>query len=172
MMSKNKFFMISMWKRFKKLLKKFFFINDTPAKVAGGAALGIFLGIFPGEGLLATLFFASIFRLNKLAATVGVMAVNMWTTFLLLPIAAGIGSFIFGENYFKIIDDFNKIHDVGNLKAMFFFSLSIFSEFTLPLFVSFFVVAGVMATSFYFLLLVLLKRKGVRHLKDVIKKTN
>lgn len=158
-----------MWKGFKKFLKKFFLINDTPKKIAGGAALGIFLGIFPGEGVLATLFFASIFRLNKLAAVAGVLAVNMWTTFVVLPLAALVGSFLFNENYSNLIDQFQKYQRFDTIKEALLFSLSIFSKTFVPLFAGFFIVAGTIAVSFYFLLLMLLKRKGIRHLKDMIK---
>ena len=84
-----------MKKRIRDYIKQFFLIDDTPHKVAGGAALGVFLGMTPGEGVLVTLFFAYILRLNRLAALAGVLAVNMWTTVLVLPVAAAIGGLIF-----------------------------------------------------------------------------
>ena len=84
-----------MKKRFRDYIKRFFLIDDTPHKIAGGAAMGVFMGITPGEGVLITLFFAYIFRLNRLAALAGVLAVNMWTTVLTLPIAAALGGFFF-----------------------------------------------------------------------------
>ncbi len=85
--------------RIKIFFKKFFLINDTPHKIAAGAALGIFLGIVPGEGVMTTLVLASLFRFNRAAALIGVLATNMWTTLAVLPLAAGVGSFLFGENY-------------------------------------------------------------------------
>ena len=97
--------------KFKKFINKFFLINDTPGKIAGGAALGIFLGIVPEEGVLTTLLLSSIFRLNRLAATAGVMATNMWTTVVILPFAAAIGAFLFGESKEHLISEFNiKVH--------------------------------------------------------------
>ena len=77
------------------MARKFFLINDTPHKVAGGAALGTFLGIVPGEGVLITLLLSSLTRLNRLAALAGVGATNMWTTVLTLPVAAFFGGWIF-----------------------------------------------------------------------------
>lgn len=157
-----------MLNKLKNYLKKFFLINDTPHKIAGGAALGIFLGIFPGEGVLSTLFFSAIFRLNKLSATAGVLAVNMWTTFLVLPLAAFIGSFLFNEKYSNLIDQFRQYKHLDTIKETLLFSLSIFSEAFLPLLVGFFIVAGAIAIGFYFLLYSFLKRKHIEHLKDAI----
>lgn len=155
--------------KFKNFFKKFFLINDSPHKIAAGAALGIFLGIVPGEGVLATLFFAAIFRLNKLAATAGVLATNMWTTFAVLPLAALIGSFIFQENYSDLINKFHQYNNLDTAKEFFLFSLSIFSSTFLPLLVGFFVVAGVIAIGFYFLLYYFLKKRKINGLQDRIK---
>lgn len=155
--------------KLKRFLKKFFLINDTPVKIAGGAALGVFLGIFPGEGVFSALFFSSVFRLNKLAATAGVLAVNMWMTVVVLPPAALVGSFLFNENYLNLIDHFQRYQQFDTIKETFLFSLSIFETAFLPLLVGFFIVAGTISIGFYFLLLFILKRRHIEHLKDVIK---
>jgi len=152
--------------KLKKFFKEFFLINDTPRKIAGGAALGIFLGVFPGEGILATLFFASIFRINKLSATAGVLAVNMWSTALILPFAAGTGCFFFGIDYQKLIEEFNRNYHVGYKT---FFVGTVFFDIALPLLAGFFIVSGVISIGFYFLLLFILKRKNIEHLKDAIR---
>ena len=55
-----------------------------PTKWPAGRLWELFMGITPGEGVLSTLFFAYIFRLNRLAALAGVLAFNMWTTVLAL----------------------------------------------------------------------------------------
>ena len=155
--------------KFKKLLEKFFLINDTPQKVAGGAALGIFLGIFPGEGVLATLFFATIFRLNKLSATAGVLATNMWATLLLLPPSVFIGSFLFRRNYSELMNQFNQIHKADTIKETLLISLSIFSRSAFPILVGFLITAGVVAIGFYFLLYFILKRRHINHLSQNLK---
>jgi uncharacterized protein (DUF2062 family) len=148
-----------------KFISRFFLINDTPQKIAGGAALGIFLGIFPGEGVLATLFFATIFRFNKLSATAGVLAVNMWATALVLPLAAAIGCLFFGIEYDYLIGQFNANYQAGFKN---FLVGTIFFDIAVPLLVGFFVVSGLIASGFYFLLYFILKRKHIEHLKDKI----
>jgi len=158
-----------MTEKLRKIIRQFFLINDTPQKVAGGAALGIFLGIFPGEGILSALFFSAIFRLNKLSATAGVLVTNMWATFILLPPSVAIGSFLFRRDYSELMGQFNRFHQVDTIKETFFLSLSIFSASALPILVGFLITAGAISIAFYFLLLFLLKRKHIEHLKDEIK---
>ncbi len=157
-----------MSKKFKRFLEKFFLIDDTPHKIAAGAALGIFLGIFPGEGVLSTLFFAAIFRLNKLAATAGVLATNMWTTFLLLPPSVAIGSFLFRKNYTDLINQFYQIHHTDTLKETIFVGLYIFSKAALPILIGFLIVAGTVSVGFYFLLYYILKKRHINNLRDSI----
>lgn len=142
--------------KIKNLLKRFFLIDDTPHKIAAGAALGIFFGIAPGEGVATTLIFASILRFNRLAATAGVLAANMWTTVLVLPFAAAVGAFIFGKNYSELISQF---HHVNGSYLQLFFSKILFFDITLPLFVGFFAVAGIIALLVYFILILLLIRQ-------------
>jgi uncharacterized protein (DUF2062 family) len=154
--------------KFRQLLEKFFLINDSPQKVAGGAALGIFLGIFPGEGILSALFFSAIFRLNKLSATAGVLAANMWATFIFLPPSVAIGSFLFRRDYSELMGQFNRFHQADTIKETFFLSLSIFSASALPILVGFLITAGAVSIGFYLLLLFLLKQKHIEHLKDEI----
>lgn len=146
--------------KIKRLIKHFFLINDTPHKIAGGAALGIFLGIVPGEGVLATLALSSLFRLNRLAALAGVGAVNMWTTFLVFPPAAAVGGWLFGISTEALKESFGKTTDAG---FRYFFGKAIFFDLTLPLIVGFVAVAGAIALVFYFSLLYFLIRK--KHLQ-------
>lgn len=144
--------------KFKVFLKNFFLINDSPHKVAGGAALGIFLGIIPGEGVLAALLFSSIFRLNRLAATAGVLAVNMWSTVVILPVAAFVGSLIFGGDIEGVEDTFKNNYHSG---WKFFISKAIFFDLTLPLIVGFILTAGIISLAFYFLIYYLLKKDKI-----------
>jgi uncharacterized protein (DUF2062 family) len=152
-----------------KFISRFFLIDDSPQKVAGGAALGIFLGIFPGEGVLATLFFATIFRLNKLSATAGVLATNMWATVILLPPSVAVGSFLFRKNYAELMNQFNQIHQANTIKETFFLSLSIFSASAFPILVGYLITAGAVSIGFYFLLFFVLKRKHIEHLSQNLK---
>ncbi|MFA6159914.1 MAG: DUF2062 domain-containing protein [Parcubacteria group bacterium] len=146
------------YEKFKRFLKKFFLIDDTPHKIAAGAALGIFLGIIPGEGLLATLILASLFRFNRLSATAGVLAFNMWATVAILPFSAGIGAFIFHTSTQDLINNFHETYQLG---WTYFFSKVLFFELVLPLMVGYIIVATTIALAFYFLIYFLLKYKKV-----------
>lgn len=148
--------------KIKIFFKQFFLINDDPHKIAAGAALGIFLGITPGEGLITTLVLSSIFRLNRLSATAGVLATNMWTTAVVLPLAAGVGGILSGANGRELIADFDRTYHLG---WKFFLSKAILLEVALPLVIGFFIVAGIIALAFYFLLYYLLVNHKIRFAK-------
>ncbi|OGI25496.1 MAG: hypothetical protein A3J76_03565 [Candidatus Moranbacteria bacterium RBG_13_45_13] len=150
------------WEKTKRFVKGFFLIDDTPHKIAAGAALGVFFGISPGEGVATTLIFATLLRFNRLAATAGVLAVNMWTTILVLPLAAGTGALIFGKNYSELLAQFHAAK--GNYLEL-FFSKIFFFDITLPLLVGFFVVAGIIALLVYAGLLFLVVRRQ-KHKKN------
>lgn len=147
------------YEKFKRFIKRFFLIDDTPHKIAAGAALGMFLGIIPGEGVLSTIFFSWLLRLNRLAALAGVIATNMWTTLAILPLAAALGGFLFHENSQKLVDNFYKNYHLG---FKFFFSNAIFFDLVLPLIVGFILVAGAISAGFYFILYYLLKHKKIK----------
>jgi len=138
----------------KEYIRRFFLIHDTPHKVAAGFALGIFWGIMPGEGVGITLITAYILRFNRLSATAGVLASNMWMTFVALPIATFIGGFIFGVSPETLINSFQKTYGLG---WKYFFTETIFLEILTPFFVGFFIVSIAIALIFYFLLYFLLK---------------
>lgn len=149
-----------MKKRIRDYIKQFFLIDDTPHKVAGGAALGIFLGIVPGEGVLATLVLSSLFRFNRLAALAGVGASNMWTTFFVFPPAAAAGGWLFGINHETLRANFSQTYDAG---WKYFLGKAIFFDLTLPLIAGFVAVAGAISLVFYFsALFFLLKKKHLR----------
>ena len=135
---------------------KFFLINDTPHKIATGFALGVFLGIVPGEGVTATIVLASLFGLNRLAATSGVLATNMWSTFVVLPLAAQIGAWIFRENYQSLTAQFEATYRQG---FKFLFSKYIFFEIALPVAVGFIIVALAIALLAYISIWFLMKNR-------------
>jgi uncharacterized protein (DUF2062 family) len=148
--------------KFKKFILKFFLINDTPHKVAAGAALGIFLGIIPGEGIGATILLSYLLRLNRLSAMAGVLATNMWTTFAILPVAATLGAFLFNTDSRNLILEFDRNFHLG---SDLFFSKYFFLELALPLIVGFILTAGFIALVFYFLLFYLLKTQKIKFIK-------
>ena len=143
----------------KTYIKRFFLIDDTPHKVAAGFALGVFWGIMPGEGVGTTLVTAYILSFNRLSATAGVLASNMWTTFFVLPLAA-----IFGGAVFRVSPKFlmNSFHETYDLGWKYFFTETIFLKILTPFFVGFFIVSAVIALFFYFLLYFILKYKKLK----------
>lgn len=152
-----------MFLRIKNTFLKFFLINDTPQKVAGGAALGVFLGIIPGEGVTASIVLSSIFRLNRLAAIGGALATNMWTTFFVLPPAAFVGAFLFNKKSQELFQDFHQNFDILGFKV--FLSKVVFFDMALPLIVGFFITAGSISLAVYFILLYLLKNHKLKFTK-------
>lgn len=67
-------------------------INDSPQKIALGFALGVFLGIIPGTGVLASFFLAYLCRVNRASAVLGSLLTNTWLSFLTFIIAIKLGS--------------------------------------------------------------------------------
>ncbi len=145
--------------KLKSYIKKFFLIDDTPHKVAAGFALGIFWGIMPGEGVGTTIITAAILRFNRLSATAGVLASNMWMTFVVLPLAATVGGFIFNVSPKLLIQSFNETYQLG---LKYFFTETIIIEILTPFFIGFLAVSISISLFFYFGLYFLLKYRKIR----------
>jgi uncharacterized protein (DUF2062 family) len=79
---------------FKSIYAKIFNINDTPQKISGGLGLGVFLGIIPGAGPIASLFLASLLRLNRASALLGSLLTNTWLSIITFFLSVKIGSAI------------------------------------------------------------------------------
>ncbi|MDD3486823.1 MAG: DUF2062 domain-containing protein [Candidatus Moranbacteria bacterium] len=155
-----------MKKRIRDHIKQFFLIDDTPHKVAGGAALGIFMGVTPGEGVLTTLIFAYILRLNRLAALAGVLSVNMWTTVVALPLAAAIGGLLFRVNPQALSHDFHRTAALG---WQYIFTWNVLSQTAVPLLVGYVVIAVSAAAAVYFgLLYILIKRRKIKEKEHIL----
>jgi len=135
-------------------LKQFFLIDDTPHKIAAGAALGIFLGIAPGVGVAATVVLASILRLNRLAAITAVLATNTWSLIVALPVSATVGGYLFGGNKTYLIDQFNKNYQLGYKVLL---RKEILFDIVLPLAIGFVIVSGLTALFFYVVIYALIK---------------
>lgn len=82
-------------------------INDTPAKVALGMGVGVFLGIFPTFGLGAVLAFllAWIFRFNKASAVVGSAIMNPFTTPFFWSLSCVLGALLTGGNWRVVLSE-------------------------------------------------------------------
>jgi uncharacterized protein len=144
------------WQKIKKSFLRFFTLKDTPHKIAAGFALGVFLGIVPGEGVTATLVLATLFRVNKVSATAGVLATNMWGTFVVLPLVTLVGGLLFGVTPDHLTQQFDQTYHLG---PRFFLSKAIFFDLALPLIVGFIIVAGTISLIAYFVLYFLLRYK-------------
>ncbi|MEW6041107.1 MAG: DUF2062 domain-containing protein [Elusimicrobiota bacterium] len=86
-------------------------LNSPPEKIAGGFAVGAFIGIFPTfwlGGILA-LFVAKVFKLNYAATLLGaVIVMNPVTTPIFWALSATVGAFIFSSDSRELLQ---KIKD-------------------------------------------------------------
>lgn len=140
--------------KIKQFFQKFFAIDDDPHKIAAGAALGIFWGIMPGEGVATTLITATLLKFNRAGALAGVVASNIWMTAVVLPIAALLGEFLFHESSADLVAEFHRTYDLGHRA---FFSKLFLLDVALPLLVGFLIVSVAISLSFYGILYLLLK---------------
>jgi len=99
---------ISRWFHYQYL--KLVRIDDSPRKIALGAAVGVFLGVFPtfGVGTILAFALAVIFRFNRAAAILGSFIMNPLTTPFFWALSASVGTAIFGGNYRTIVADFQS----------------------------------------------------------------
>ena len=145
--------------KFKNFFLQFFLIDDTTHKIAAGAALGVFWGIMPGEGIGTTLLTSTLLRFNRFSATASVIATNTWTTFFILPLAATAGGFFFKINAENLIKDFKNTYHLG---IKYFFTEEIFARILLPLLTGFFIISLLISLFVYFSLYILLKYRKIR----------
>jgi uncharacterized protein (DUF2062 family) len=133
-------------------LKQFFTLNDTPHRIALGAALGIFLGLLPGTGPLAALVCASALRVNKAAACAFAIATNSWLSVILFIPAVTLGSVCFGIERAQVLASWKQLISVFSWSnALQFFSSKIILPIITGYFIISFVVAGLTYSIVYFL---------------------
>ncbi|OGX27923.1 MAG: hypothetical protein A2787_00575 [Omnitrophica WOR_2 bacterium RIFCSPHIGHO2_01_FULL_48_9] len=84
------------------LYEKLVKINDTPQKIALGFGLGVFAGILPGTGPVASLVLAVIFRVNRVAALTGSLLTNTWLSFVTFLFAVKVGSWVTGAQWSEV----------------------------------------------------------------------
>ncbi len=86
-------------------------IDDSPEKIAGGVALGIFLGVFPtfGLGLILAVALASWFRVNKAAALLGSLIMNPFTTPFFWTLSVTVGALVFQTDHGRILEDLRHL---------------------------------------------------------------
>jgi len=143
----------------KAFILKFFLIDDTPHKIAAGAALGTFWGIMPGEGVGTAVVTAAVFRFNRLSAVSMAIAANTWTSFLILPFAAVVGGSIFKTNPDILVSDFKNTYRLG---LKYFFTEDILSGLIIPLLAGFAVISIAISLLVYVSIFLLLKYRKMR----------
>lgn len=96
---------------FKKAYESIVLINDTPHRIAGGVALGVFLGILPGAGPVASLVLAYIFQVNRAAALAGSLLTNSWFSVVTFVLAVKIGALLTGSGWQQIFNECKNLFD-------------------------------------------------------------
>lgn len=91
--------------------------DDSPAKVSGGVAMGIFLGIIPtfGAGGPIAIFLAFVFKLNRAAAVLSSAVMNPITTPFVWTGSAWLGSLIMGADFSVVIANIQQGDYIGAL---------------------------------------------------------
>lgn len=146
----------SAWKRFS---QQFLTLDDTPHRIAAGAATGLFMGILPIESIFSSFFVTSIFHLNHAAALVSVAITNIWAMIATLPLAAAVGGNLFGTSSEELTNQFHLAYQGG---IGYFFTEASFYNLTLPLLVGYAVVSALISFAFYCGLYIILKRSRLR----------
>jgi len=131
-------------------------INDSPQRVALGLGLGVFLGLLPGTGPLASLSLAFLFRLNRISALLGSLLTNTWLSFATFPLSVKVGSVIMGlewqavkQGVLALLKDFHW-HDLFRISAI---------HVLLPVIIGYCVLGLGFALIAYLLALLVLKRR-------------
>lgn len=141
---------------FRFLYLKLVRINDTPQRVALGLGLGVFLGLLPGTGPLASLALAFVFRLNRIAALLGSLMTNTWLSVVTFLLSVKVGAAIMGLNWQSVNQGvsglFKSFHWADLLK------ISVL-KLLLPVFIGYCVVGFFLALIVYLTVLAILKKR-------------
>ena len=145
------------------LYQNLFKINDTPQKIALGLGLGVFAGIFPGTGPLASLFLAFIFRANRASALIGSLLTNTWLSVLTLLLAIKLGALMFGIQWQEIQNNGTSL--IKHFSWTNLFKLSSL-KIILPVTVGFILISFCFGLLVYLIsLLIIIKVRGVKKAK-------
>lgn len=144
-------------KNFKLIYQKLFRINDTPQKIALGLGLGVSLGIIPGTGPLASLFLATLFRLNCASALLGSLLTNLWLSLVTFLLSLKVGSWLLGVNWQDVLYAWELF--LKNFRWQDLLKISVLKTI-LPVMVGYFIVAFTLGFVVYLItLIILIKRK-------------
>lgn len=93
---------------FKQIHRQLFALHDSPQRVAIGFGLGVFTGIFPGMGPLASIVLATFLRINKASALIGSLLTNTWISVLAFLLAFRIGGAFFSVPWEELSDQWQR----------------------------------------------------------------
>lgn len=94
-------------------------VGGDPVHVALGFSLGVFLGVFPtfGLGIPLALLLASLFRWNRVSATLGSLVMNPLTTPFFWSLSGTVGAAIFRADAGKVLENVRNGDRIRSLTA-------------------------------------------------------
>jgi uncharacterized protein (DUF2062 family) len=142
--------------RIKGVYRRIAGINDNPQKIAAGFGLGLFFGVLPGTGPIASVVMASVFGLNRVSSLIGCLLINTWINVVTFGAAAQIGAMLTEDDWHKIYQDwlsvFNHFSWQGLLNHM-------LAKSFFPLLFGYFIIGAMLGAVGYVLVLVILARR-------------
>lgn len=142
-------------------IRNIFKINDAPNKIALGAGLGVFCGIMPLVGPLASLLLALAFKANRASALIGSLLTNTWLSFISFILAIKLGSAILRINWNTAYQDWNLF--LSNFHILKLFKVSVIG-LILPVFLGYFLIAALLGLLVYLTLLLIMTVVKLRRL--------
>jgi len=110
-------------KRIKNFIKSILRLDDSPARLSRGIAIGFFFGmsIFWGLQIVLAMVFAQLFNANRKAAVIMTAVSNPFTTPVIYPLCYKIGHFLINDPVMSIdYSSLDSVRDLLNLGLPFF----------------------------------------------------
>ena len=143
-------------------------LNDSPERIAAGAAVGCFLGWLPlmGVQMPLALGFAWLLKVNPIAAMVLVWISNPLTVLLIYFIIYRVGTLFIGGgmSWHEIAGLWEIMHDMSLVQAMYYFMVEMFRSIFLPMFIGGVFLGLAFITPCYLLVLKLVIHYKHRHI--------
>ena len=140
----------------KSIYDKLVKIDDSPQRVALGFGLGVFCGILPGTGPVASLVVAFIFRVNKVAALTGSLLTNTWLSIVTFLAAVKLGSAVVGADWNEVYVRCKEVIRNFDWKEL---SAIPFTEILLPLLIGYLVVGLISGAVAYGIAILIMRRR-------------
>jgi len=94
-------------------------VGGDPVRAALGFSLGVFLGVFPtfGLGIPLAILLASLFRWNRVSATLGSLVMNPLTTPFFWSLSGTVGAAMFHTDVRKVLEGARNGDRIHSLTA-------------------------------------------------------